>query len=295
MPVTAPHVVGPYDVLGEVFCVESHFEGVLKELDRLLGRFRRPEAAPWSSYELRRDPTSTRRPYQVRRDGTLVHEAIDPRALVDGLLHHAHGAGVASLPPDRVPIHAGAIVTNVGAVLLPGASGAGKTSLVAALARAGHAYATDETAIIDVETGRLRPYPRALRFKPGGLQHAFPDLAADPGLGVDPTRTAHVLPEELGPSIAVMETGSHRVRLVVFPRRGRGGARAEQLTPGTALAELTRHCFDFRSHGDRWLPVLAQVLRGAEALRLEFAEVADAVAAVNELLEKRPTGDGDTT
>lgn len=63
-------------------------------------------------------------------------------------------------------VHAGAVVWGGRALLLPGSSHAGKTSLVAELLRRGATYFSDEYALIDAE-GRVHPYPRPLLMRNG--------------------------------------------------------------------------------------------------------------------------------
>ena len=83
---------------------------------------------------------------------------------------------------DLLLVHAGAVVTPSGSgVLLPAASGSGKTSLVAGLVRAGWGYLSDEVGAIDPVTRRLCPYPKVLSIKPGMFE-GFVDLI-DPDQG----------------------------------------------------------------------------------------------------------------
>ena len=62
---------------------------------------------------------------------------------------------------DTVVVHAGVVAWKGCAVLLPGASRAGKTTLVMELLKRGAIYYSDEYALLDGE-GRVHPYPRAL-------------------------------------------------------------------------------------------------------------------------------------
>lgn len=61
-------------------------------------------------------------------------------------------------------IHAGAVACDGVAILLPGASGSGKTSLVRAFLAAGAHYLSDEYAILDGQ-GLVHPYPRPLMLR----------------------------------------------------------------------------------------------------------------------------------
>lgn len=75
----------------------------------------------------------------------------------------------------RVMIHAGVVTWRGAAIVLPGASGAGKTSLVIELVRLGARYYSDEFAIVDAG-GRVFPYARPLcvRRRPGSLAVRVP-------------------------------------------------------------------------------------------------------------------------
>src|SRR5437867_5211182 len=64
----------------------------------------------------------------------------------------------------RLFVHAGVIGWRGRAIVIPGRSGSGKTSLVAALVRAGATYYSDEFAVFD-EQGRVYPYARPLSIR----------------------------------------------------------------------------------------------------------------------------------
>jgi hypothetical protein len=65
---------------------------------------------------------------------------------------------------DRIFIHAGVVGRAGGAMLLPGGSFTGKTTLVAALVRAGATYYSDEYAALD-DDGLVHPYPKPLSLR----------------------------------------------------------------------------------------------------------------------------------
>lgn len=65
---------------------------------------------------------------------------------------------------DHVFVHAGVVGWNGQAIILPGESGSGKTSLVIELVRLGAEYYSDEYAVID-EKGLVHPFARKLSVK----------------------------------------------------------------------------------------------------------------------------------
>ena len=90
---------------------------------------------------------------RLARAATLV-EALD--AFESDLQIH-----VAEMCDNRVFVHAGVVGWKGKAILLPGPSCSGKTTLVAQLIERGATYYSDEYAVLDSE-GRVHPYSRAL-------------------------------------------------------------------------------------------------------------------------------------
>lgn len=68
---------------------------------------------------------------------------------------------VAEASPRRVFVHAGVVGWRGRAILIPGRSMSGKTTLVVELVRAGATYLSDEYAVLDTRA-RAHPYPRKL-------------------------------------------------------------------------------------------------------------------------------------
>src|SRR5215470_1069109 len=64
----------------------------------------------------------------------------------------------------RTFVHAGVVGWNGQAIVIPGRSFSGKSSLVKALVKAGADYCSDEFAVLD-ERGRVHPYPTPLAIR----------------------------------------------------------------------------------------------------------------------------------
>ena len=75
------------------------------------------------------------------------------------------GWAIATLAPRRVFVHAGAVAWQGRAIIIPGASLSGKSTLVAELVRAGATYLSDEFAVLDCG-GRVYPFPKAIALRP---------------------------------------------------------------------------------------------------------------------------------
>jgi len=117
-----------------------------------------------------------------RQDAETAIELRDRSVLVDG--EQVRRAGLSGgrvaaldavirsrlgeLAPRHVFVHAGVVAMHGSAIVLPGSTMAGKTTLVAALVKAGAEYLSDEFAVLD-EDGLVHPYPKPLsiRLDPG--------------------------------------------------------------------------------------------------------------------------------
>lgn len=116
----------------------------------------------------------------------LADDAPDLRTGDIELLSRALGAAlhftVASNAPELLFLHAGVVGWEGRAIVVPGASGSGKTSLVVALLAAGATYYSDDYAVFDA-AGRVHPYPKRLsvRRSDGGGAPPHTPSAADLG------------------------------------------------------------------------------------------------------------------
>jgi predicted 2-oxoglutarate/Fe(II)-dependent dioxygenase YbiX len=90
-------------------------------------------------------------------------------------------------------VHAGTVGWRDHAILVPGRSMTGKSTLVAELVRRGARYYSDEYAVID-DRGRVHPYTRPLSLRNGaGPDHAAPGEALDATTGLEPLPAALIV------------------------------------------------------------------------------------------------------
>ena len=123
-------------------------------------------------------------PHRLLVESELVSEPDDRDTLLEELAS-ALDFAVAEHATERVFLHAGVVEWQGRAIVIPGRSLSGKTTLVAALVRAGATYYSDEYAPIDTE-GRVWPHPRPLSVRaPGSTGPGRPvpieALGATPG------------------------------------------------------------------------------------------------------------------
>jgi hypothetical protein len=112
------------------------------------------------------------RVYSLVREGGLSVLSVDGRRLAEGyelericdVFEADMQLYIAEMAPDHVFVHAGAVAWRGEAIIVPGRSLSGKTTLVAELVRAGATYYSDEYAVLD-ERGHVHPYAEALSIR----------------------------------------------------------------------------------------------------------------------------------
>ncbi len=166
---------------------------------------------------------------------------------------------VAERARRRVFVHAGVVGWRGRAIVIPGRTMSGKTTLVRALVRAGATYYSDEYAVLD-ERGRVHPYPKPMSVRENG--------------GGRPMK---IIPEALGGTTGVRPLP---VGLVVATSYREGARwRPRQLSPGRAVMELFAHTVSARRDPERAFATLrsataeAIALKGARGEAEEVAEV----------------------
>ena len=137
-----------------------------------------------------------------RADGTLVTRAREPEVVAQSLASELHFE-IASRSVDYVFVHAGVVGWNDRAIVFPGRSMSGKTTLVAELLRQGATYYSDEYAVFDRE-GAVHPYARGLRMRSPDGQASISspgDFTRQIGTSAIPLGVVAVLRFETGSSL----------------------------------------------------------------------------------------------
>lgn len=178
-------------------------------------------------------------------------------ALFDILESHI-AIHIADRAPRRVFVHAGVVGWRGRAIVIPGRSFSGKTTLVAALVRAGAIYYSDEYAVFDSH-GRVHPYARALQVRKEGE-----------------SRQTKCAAQEMG---AVVGTRPLRLGLVLATTY-RAGARwrPRKISAGRGVLELLNNTVSARRAPEAALNAFQSAIQGARILRGTRGD-ADEVAA----------------
>jgi hypothetical protein len=149
-------------------------------------------------FEIYADSAGT---YGLMRDGTALYSGFELDFAIS-LLEGELRVDVAKRAPDKVFIHAGAVAHKGRAILIPGESFSGKTTLVAALVRAGTVYYSDEFALLD-ENGLVYPYAKRLSLRDHEHRQSEHDVASLGGVeGEEPLPLGAIIVTRYRPDAA---------------------------------------------------------------------------------------------
>jgi len=191
----------------------------------------------------------------AERPELLIPESI--RNLDDAVLHRLSGMWA---------VHAGVVQWRDRALLLPGGSHAGKSTLVVELLRRGATYFSDEYALLDRE-GRVHPYPRPLLVRNGSpVQHPF--LAEEFGASTG-TR-----PAPLGWIVSLTWQPQEAWNVAPIPQ-------------STALVDLLRNTPHILEETPDLIPVLERAVAGARCFAGSRPDAQSAVDSILELIDDR--------
>lgn len=173
---------------------------------------------------------------------------------------------VAEMARRRVFVHAGVVGWKGRAVVIPGHSLTGKTTLVAGFLRAGASYYSDEFAVLDAR-GRVHPFvkPLAVRERAGERQknYAVEDFGGVSGVKPLP--------------VGLVVVGEYRPGARWRPRK---------LSPGHGMLALLDNTVSARRQPAAAFASLQKVVAHAPVLKGVRGEATEVVDSVLEFLEK---------
>jgi hypothetical protein len=255
----------PYQIPFETFGLEMRFctnsPELLERTEPLLppGWQRRPKTATQKRVGLLEEDNNI---YSIYNDAICTHDAPGLEyALM--MLEMQLSAHVAIEATDFVAVHAGVVAQGGRAIVLPGVSFSGKTTLVRALVEAGAVYYSDEYAMLDLD-GYVHPYARRLSFRP-------------------PEGTPVELSvEEIG---GVAGTDPLPVGVVAVTHYSPDGEwRPRELSPGAGVLAMMEHAVPAEARAAQTMRVLKKAVEGAVIVEGERGDAGELAAVLLDTL-----------
>jgi len=172
---------------------------------------------------------------------------------------------VAELARHRVFVHAGVVGWKGQAIIIPGRSYSGKSTLVAELVRAGATYYSDEYAVLD-SRGRVHPFAKPLELREEGE-----------------FRQTKITAAELGGQAGTKPLPVGLVLMTQFKNGARW--RPRKLTAGKGVLEMLFNTVSARRSPARALATLQRVTAQADVLKGVRGDARKVAPAVLERVE----------
>lgn len=167
--------------------------------------------------------------FEIYKNAEKIEWWINKDALLDYLDSQIR-ITIAECSVSKVFIHAGVVAWNGNAIIIPGRSYSGKTTLVAEFIKRGAVYYSDEYAVID-EKGNVHPFPKMLSMRGIIDNYTQVDLAPEEfggKVGTEPLPVKYVLitnfeenavwsPTKLKTGEAMMDILQHTIPIRLNP------------------------------------------------------------------------------
>lgn len=201
------------------------------------------------------------------RDGRLLIGSAERLVVLDQLNIHIR-LTIAEFAVGHVFIHAGVVAWNGSAIVIPGKSFSGKSTLVVELVRLGALYYSDEYAVLD-EDGLVTPFPKRI------------SLRANAPSRVQTDHDVETFGGEVG-------TAKIPVGLIVLTRYVEGAEWTPvELSSGRAVMAVIADSIPVRNAPRKTLSVLTRVAEYAKVIESPRGDAAETAAKIISYLEPR--------
>ncbi|TMJ19407.1 MAG: HprK-related kinase A [Alphaproteobacteria bacterium] len=272
------------------FRIGSAWPGPLDALADLYRGYPAPEGGI-ADFTVRLEPEKPWRRFlrpsvAIRGDYVLPDAAPLPLAL--GLLAAEMGMNLQMALGQKnwLLLHAASVEKDGRALILTGESGAGKSTLAALLGERGWRLMGDEFALLDLESGMLLPFPRAVSLKNKAIAvmeaeaeaaRFGPRLAGTPKGDIRHLRPNREAVERMGEGA--------RPALILFPRFG-AEAAVRAVGQAETFMRLTQASTNYVALGEPGFTALTRLVRAVPALAIDYPDTATALGLVEDFRQE---------
>ena len=209
-----------------------------------------------------------------------------PEHMAQMMFEQALNWCVATRTFTHLILHAAVVARNGKAIVIPGESGQGKSTLCASLVARGWRHLSDEFALLDPETLRITAHPRPISLKNqsiAAMKAWAPDAIVSETLeGTPKGNVAYMQPT----AHAVAEAGEPVEPVaIVFPGYGHSDEpKFEPISPARAFILMTACSVNYRELGEKGFNAMAGLVDKAPVCSALYPDTESGVALLEQLV-----------
>lgn len=162
--------------------------------------------------------------------------------------------------PDLMWLHAGAAAYRDSAVLIPGLSGRGKSTLVTSLCAQGWTYLSDDIVPLDPNSGKVIPFPR------------LPMVRENLGQQLPLDRVQELRKTEIDLKPEAMCREAMPIRALVFPTYSpHSPTKILPYSPAIAALELLENCLNFVHHKQAAVRYVCELVKHLPTFQMSYS------------------------
>lgn len=180
-------------------------------------------------------------------------------------------------------LHSAVLERDGHALILPAVPGAGKSTLSAALSLRGWRFLSDEFGLVEQETGRIQPLPRAVPLKNASID-VIRAFAPEAEIGPTFEKTRKGTVAHLRPPVDSLARQAETAEptWIVFPRYiPNAPVRINPLGQSVAFTRLAQNSFNYRLLGATGFTQLSKLIRDCKVFSAEYGDLDGVVEALD--------------
>ena len=266
------------------FRIGSAWRAPVEALARLYQGY--PEPDDVCDFSVRLEPEKPWRRWlrpSVAIQGDYMLPDAAPMSLAHGLLAAEMGMNLQMALGQKswLLLHAATVEKDGRALILTGESGAGKSTLAALLGERGWRLMGDEFALLGLEDGRLRAFPRAVSLKNGAIRVMEREVEAERfGPRLEGTPKGEI--RHLRPNARALDAMDEPAQpaLILFPRFGEAAA-ARPVGQAEIFMRLTQASTNYVALGAAGFEALTRLVAACPAAAVDYPDAATALERVD--------------